>query len=186
VSDDFTWKPVPASRRMTVRVAVVLVFAGLGVAAGSLYPISLVITAFERATLPRVSRGGNETLPAVQEASRAPLSPIPTSQVAQPISAELKESPSEAARGVVLLNPGTTGHGVAADEQPTKTPPGKRHDSGESKHQAAGTNMSAGDRNVLVVVRSRVPPYDTKVLRGRIQDGRLIVNARDRRGITLR
>jgi hypothetical protein len=42
------------------------------------------------------------------------------------------------------------------------------------------------DRNVLVVVRRSGPPYDTKILRGRIENGRLIVNARDRRGLTLR
>jgi KaiC/GvpD/RAD55 family RecA-like ATPase len=40
-----------------------------------------------------------------------------------------------------------------------------------------------GDRNVLVVVRRREAPYDTKVLHGRIRDGRLIVNAR---GMTIR
>jgi hypothetical protein len=36
---------------------------------------------------------------------------------------------------------------------------------------------------VLVVVRRRGPPYDTKVLSGRIQNGHLIVNAP---GIALR
>jgi hypothetical protein len=36
---------------------------------------------------------------------------------------------------------------------------------------------------VLVVVRRRGPPYDTKMLRGRIQNGQLIVHAP---GITLR
>jgi hypothetical protein len=36
---------------------------------------------------------------------------------------------------------------------------------------------------VLVVVRRRGPPYDTKILQGRIRDGRLIVNAR---GLTIR
>ena len=41
-------------------------------------------------------------------------------------------------------------------------------------------------RNVLVVVRRVVPPYDTKVLRGRMQDGHLIVDSRDRRGMTIR
>ena len=52
------------------------------------------------------------------------------------------------------------------------------------QHLVYGTR--SGDRNVLVVVRRSGPPYDTKFLRGRIENGRLIVNARDRRGITLR
>jgi hypothetical protein len=40
-----------------------------------------------------------------------------------------------------------------------------------------------GERRVMVVVRRVGAPHDTKVLRGRIRDGRLIV---DSRGITIR
>jgi hypothetical protein len=184
VSDDFTWQPDPASRRLSVRVAIVLFFAGLGVVAGSLYPIKLVITAFERASLPRVSARGNETAPAAQEITRATFST--TAEEGQRTSAEPREAPSQAGGRIVLLNPGSA-EPIAPNEPPTRTASAERLGSGESntKVRPPAHNIKPGERNVLVVVRRRGPPYDTKILRGRIRDGQLIVNARDRRGIAL-
>jgi hypothetical protein len=51
---------------------------------------------------------------------------------------------------------------------------------------ANGIGRGTRSRNVLVVVRRVLPPYDTKVLRGRMQDGHLIVDSRVRRGMTIR
>jgi hypothetical protein len=87
---------------------------------------------------------------------------------------------------MVLLNPGSAER-TALDEPPAKAP-SEHFGTGESnaKRSPPPRSIRSGDRNVLVVVRRRGPPYDTKVLRGRMHDGQLIVNARDRRGITLR
>ena len=167
---------------MTVRVGVVLVFAGVGIVAGSLYPVKLVLTAFERASPPRVSARGNETAPAAQKANGA----TSTAHEAQAASTEPKEAPSEAGGRMVLLNPGSA-ETMTPDEPPPKSS-GERPRIVESntRRQSLAPNIKPGERNVLVVVRRRGPPYDTKILRGRIRYGQLIVNARDRRGITLR
>ena len=183
MSDDFTWKPEPASRRQTIRVAVVLAFAGLGVVAGSLYPIKLVISAFERATPPRAVVRGNATPPAAQDAATASFSQA--TDKAQPVTTQPTEAPSQAGGRMVLLNPGSAA--AITPEEPTAKAPSGRLWTGESntKRQPSPPIVKSGDRNVLVVVRRRGPPYDTKVLSGRIRDGRLIVDGRGRRGISL-
>lgn len=53
-------------------------------------------------------------------------------------------------------------------------PAAPSHNSGRRHSSANGR----GDRNVLVVVRRRGPPYDTKILHGRIRGGQLTVDAR--------
>jgi hypothetical protein len=91
---------------------------------------------------------------------------------------------------VAVLNPAT------AEEprpKPTVTHPSNQSPSlatrsavaRERTHSATRADGSR-QRKVLVVVRRVGAPYDTKVLRGRIRDGRLIVDSRDRHGIIIR
>jgi hypothetical protein len=174
VSEDFAWHPgTPARRRhVGVRVAVVLACAGLGIAAGSYYPLRAVLTAFERANLPRVS-DVDLSSKATQRAQGESLAPVP--------GVSPKPAPPVAGGQIVLLNPGSAEPPPARDEQSASMPSAGR---GTIDQRVTLLQpLSRGDRNVLVVVRRRGPPYDTKVLRGRIQNGQLIVNAR---GITLR
>jgi hypothetical protein len=164
-------------------VAIVLVFAGLGVVAGSLYPIKLVITAFQRAS--QAAQAKKETVPSstAQEAIRAPLALAP----AKPASAstEITQPAPEAETRFVLLNPGSAEPATAPQEQqPVVTTPTERLSPAKRlvSRQQPVQSATNGDLNVLVVVRRRGPPYDTRVLHGRIRDGRLIVNAR---GLTI-
>ena len=151
---------------MSLRLAVVLVCAGLGVVAGSFYPIKLVVTAFERASQPVQARKENLASSTAQEGNREPLALAPG-----------KPAPSSTETKLVLLNPGSAEPARVPEEQPATT-----ERSGPEKKQPVARARNT-ERNVLVVVRRRGPPYDTKVLQGRIRDGRLIVNAR---GLTIR
>jgi hypothetical protein len=179
VSDDFTWKPDPASRHQT-NVAVVLAFVGLGVVASSLYPLKLVMSAFERTRPSRTAANGNTTSPATRAAF---LAQAPEKR--QPATVEPTEAPPLAGSRMVLLNPGSAE--ATTPEETTANAPFGRLGSGASSNgrQPPALNMRPSERNVLVVVRRRGPPYDTKILRGRIRDGRLIVDVRSRRGISL-
>ena len=175
VSEDFAWHPGTAARRrhVGVRVPVVLACAGLGIAAGSYYPLRAVLTAFERANLPRVLANVDLSSKATQRAQGESLAPVP--------EVSPKPAPPVAGGQIVLLNPGSAEPPPARDEQPASTPFAGR--GALDQRVTLRQSLSRGDRNVLVVVRRRGPPYDTKVLRGRIQNGQLIENAR---GITLR
>jgi len=187
VSEDFTWQPESPSRRaLSIRVAVVLACAWIGIIAGSYYPITIVMTAFERASLPRVSLRANLSSPPMRETTRESFTPV--AEVVPPLSTESKEAQPEVSGRLVLLNPGSAEQSRSPEEQPAsrssaEPPP---IDQSVMRRQRLMYGTRSGDRNVLVVVRRSGPPYDTKVLRGRIENGRLIVNARDRRGITLR
>ena len=171
MSDDFTWKPECSRRRssMSLRLAVVLACAGLGVAAGSFYPIKLVVTAFDRASQPRQASKENLLPSPVQEGNREPLAvaghPLPA-------STDTKVAAPQADSQSILLNPGS-----AEPEGAPQVPPAANERSSPQREQPVVRARNT-DRNVLVVVRRRGPPYDTKVLPGRIRDGRLIVNAR--------
>jgi hypothetical protein len=182
MSEDFTWEPEsPSPRALSIRVAVVLACAGMGIIAGSYYPITMVMTAFERASLPRVSPRGNLPSPTAQQTTRESFTPV--AKVATPPSTE----PNEAKR-LVLPNPGSAEQSRSPEEKTASMlsaePPPLDQSVMRRQHPVQG--VQSGYRNVLVVVRRSGPPYDTKILRGRIENGRLIVNARDRRGIILR
>jgi hypothetical protein len=180
VSDDFTWKPHGSSRRvaMTARLAIVLACAGIGVAAGSFYPVKMVITAFERASPPRATNQDKARTSDVQNAA-AEVVP-PATVLTSGKASEATTAPPEAPPRVVLLNPGTVEPATkeerslsaeAATTEPVRPKPPLRN------------STARGDRKVLVVVRRRGPPYDTRVLHGRMRDGRLIVEAK---GLTVR
>jgi hypothetical protein len=177
MSDDFTWRPEYSSRpnSMSLRLAVVLFCAGLGVVAGSFYPIKLVVTAFERASQPVQARKENLASSTAQEGNREPLALAPGKPA--PASTETKQAAPQTDSRLVLLNPGSAEPARAPQEPPATT-----ERSSPEKNQPVARARNT-DRNVAVVVRRRGPPYDTKVLQGRIRDGRLIVNAR---GLTIR
>ena len=184
MSEDFTWQPdLSARRRSAIRVAVVLACASVGIAAGSYYPLKTVITAFQRANPPRVA--AKENLPAhpAQDGSRASFTPAAD---APPLaSIEPNHALQESAARVVLLNPGSVAPPAAEEAQSRRAPSsdGPNVDQKATPRRPLAKGVRAGDRSVLVVVRRRGPPYDTKVLSGRIQNGHLIVNAP---GIALR
>jgi hypothetical protein len=183
MSEDFTWQPEPPYRRaFSIRVAMVLACAGIGIIAGSYYPITMVMTAFERANLPGVSSRGNLPSPTARETF------TPFAEVVPSLSTDPMEAQPEVSGRVVLLNPGSAEESRSPEEQPASRPSAEPPplDQSVMRRQHPVQGARSGDRNVLVVVRRSGPPYDIKILRGRIQNGRLIVNARDRRGITLR
>jgi hypothetical protein len=95
---------------------------------------------------------------------------------------EPKQAPQVSGGRVVRLNPESVQPPAAeeAKRASTETPNAEQK---ASPRQYSAKGLRSGDRRVLVVVRRRGPPYDTKVLRGRIQNGQLIVHAP---GITLR
>ena len=188
MSEEFTWQPQSPSRRaFSIRVATVLACAGIGIIAGSYYPITMVMTAFERANLPGVSSRGNLPSPTVQETT-ARESFAPVAEVVPPLSTDPMKAQPEVSGRLVLLNPGSAEQSRSPEEQPASRPSAEPSplDQSVMRRQHAVEGARSGDRNVRVVVRRFGPPYDIKILRGRIQNGRLIVNARDRRGITLR
>jgi len=90
---------------------------------------------------------------------------------------------SPAPAPVTVLNPGSAES--ITEEEPTAQAMAARLGPDDARRSPPALRTKDTERNVLVVVRRRGPPYDTKVMRGRIRDGQLIVNARDRRGITL-
>jgi hypothetical protein len=183
VSDDFTWQQDPSARRRSaIRVGVVVACAGVGIAAGSYYPIKSVVTAFQRAHPQRVAT--QETLPAHQEQDSSRTRFMPAAAAPPPVPTEPNPPLQESAGRADFFNPGTVAPPAAQDAKPTRSP-STAHPNVDQKptRQPVTRGLRAGDRNVLVVVRRRSPPYDTKVLRGRIQNGQLIVHAP---GIALR
>jgi hypothetical protein len=107
MSNDFTWRPETSSRRNSLnrRVAIILVCAGLGVVAGSFYPIKLVVTAFERTSQSAQARKANVPSSTPQGATRGPLALAPGKP--QPTSPEIIQAAPEAETRFVLLNPGS-------------------------------------------------------------------------------
>jgi hypothetical protein len=105
VSDDFAWKPATSPRVTSprLRVTVVLACAGVGLVAGSLHPINKLITAFERASLPRVTAKANSAASAVQDGRREVV--VPQAEASAQESLRLQGASSGEAPRVVLLNP---------------------------------------------------------------------------------
>ena len=106
MSDNFAWLPDQSSRRrsMTARLAIVLGCAGLGIAAGALYPVKIVLNALERASLPRVTASANGSTTTVQETAKAAAPPetaVASARPSEPNAVDAGSTPN-----VVLLNPG--------------------------------------------------------------------------------
>lgn len=184
MSDDFSWQQDPSARRKSAtRVAVVLACASVGIAAGAYYPIKTVISAFERAGPPRVVSKESVASQTPQDHRKSSFEAA-ANNPARP-STEHVQAPPQSAGRFVLLNPGSVEPPPGTEEQPKRTrwsqSPSFDQKVAPRRHLAKGPRV--GDRNVLVVVRRRGPPYDTKVLRGRIENGQLIVRAP---GIALR
>jgi hypothetical protein len=178
MSEDFTWHPEPSARRRSaIRVMLIIVCAGVGIAAGSYYPIKTLTTAFQRANPPRVTSKGNRPSPIAQAGPRT--SSRPAAEAPPRPTTEPKPALQASGGRVVRLNPGSVQPPAAQEAQPIPTPstetPNAEQKATPRQYLARGPR--AGDRSVLVVVRRRGPPYDTKVLRGRIQNGQLIVHA---------
>ena len=182
-SDGFTWKPDPVSRRQSVRVAVGFAFAWMSVAACSLYPLKLVISTFERAIPTRIAE--SRTFPTQQAGAVYFSKARENIQLATAKLVGASYLPSAKGDHPMRLNPGST---VAiTPHKPAASTPYRRLGVGMSKPKRQHTtpNLQSGERRVLVVVRRRGPPYNTKILRARIRDGRLIVDLRARRGLSL-
>ena len=177
---DFEWQPQEAARKSGTLFAVVIL--GACVAAGTtlswILPIDKLIVAIERNGVP----------PPHSEASHTAAAQGDAVMIADPAPAEKR--PLEQAPKVVLINPGTVP--LAAPEEMTQAGKAERSQAASIDGPANTTlppftrHRNTGDRAVLVIVRRRGAPYDTRVLRGRIANGRLIVDSRDRRGITIR
>lgn len=183
MSDDFTWRPATsrAGTSSGLRMRVVLVSAAIGLILGAVYPIKMVVTAIERVNLPPKTGKGGMVASAAQD-SRADFMPRAEDSGQEP--PQLKNRTSGIA-DVVSRDPGTA--------EPPKVVPEARIPSAPSvaatqrqrppRERTTAGLRARGDRNVLVVVRRRGPPYDTKILRGRVHYGQLIVDAH---GLTLR
>jgi hypothetical protein len=121
VSDDFTWQQDPSARRRSaIRVGVVVACAGVGIAAGSYYPIKSVVTAFQRAHPQRVAT--QETLPAHQEQDSSRTRFMPAAAAPPPVPTEPNPPLQEAAGRADFFNPGTVAPPAAQDAKPTRSP----------------------------------------------------------------
>jgi hypothetical protein len=128
--------------------------AGVGIAAGSYYPIKSAISAFQRAHPQRVAT--QETLPAHQEQDSSRTSFMPAAAAPPPVSTEPNPPLQESAGRAVFFNPGTVAPPAAQDAKPTRSP-STAHPNVDQKatRQPVTRGLRAGDRNVLVVVRRR-------------------------------
>jgi hypothetical protein len=182
-TDDFEWHGEAPKRRVGP-VALMCIVAGCaaaGMALSHFQTLEKVVSAFERNGVPP-----QEPAPPAQAAVSPERATVASTQAPIATTA-MPEPPSSAAPKPVLINPGTV-----EEERPApaasatdltneeKPPPRQRNADRRSQHH------TSSDRTVLVVVRRVGPPFDTKVLRGRISNGRLIVDSRDRRGLTIR
>lgn len=178
--DSFEWKPAEPRRNIRALswVAIVVACAGLGVALGQLQPVERLVSAIER--------NGVVKAPSTDPLLASTLIPEP--------SARQGADPG-AIRKVVLLNPGTVNEeersaaaegavqGLELEPVPMRVPTTQAQPKAPPPPTPAGNRR---ERQVLVVVRRLVPPYDRKVLRGTITHGRLVLDSRDSRGITVR
>lgn len=182
MADEFDWRPVaPHRRRFSVLSAFVVGLSLLtGFAIGSRYPLSRLVGAIERNGVPHELRGRQVAATSSPETQEFP--PFDT-QHAKTHSAATPERVAP-----VLINPGTAEPPKPLDTQPNpeKTRPITAAPLPPRIGPPMRTAPKGGDRKVLVVVRRVGPPYDTKVLRGHIHGSRLVVDGRDRRGITIR
>jgi hypothetical protein len=165
--ENFSWQPAVGNRGTLwslVALVVVASSALAGFTLGNRFPLSSLVEAIESNGVQPQTAASH----AVPANSRHILEfPIPGSQ-----------PPAAQSMAPVVLNPG------AADSSPEPA----RIESSEraTRKETARGRALQGDRKVLVVVRRVGAPYDTKVLHGRIQGGRLVVDQRDRRGIIIR
>jgi hypothetical protein len=178
-TDDFEWHGEAPKRRVGP-VALMCIVAGCaaaGMALSHFQTLEKVVSAFERNGVPP-----QEPAPPAQAAVSPERATVASTQAPIATTAMPQPLPSAAPKPV-LINPGTVEEErpAPAASAPVLTPaPPQRNAERRSQHH------TSSDRNVLVVVRRVGPPFDTRVLRGRISNGRLIVNSRDRRGITIR
>jgi len=171
---DFEWQPQAVARKSRTLFAVVIL--GACVATGAtlswVLPIDKLIVAIERNGVP----------PPHPEASPTAGAEGDAVMIKHPALAE-KGRPQHAPN-VVLINPGTTP--IAAPEEIAQAGKAERSWAANATLPPSARHWNTGDRAVLVIVRRRGAPFDTRVLRGRINNGRLIVDGRDRRGLNIR
>jgi hypothetical protein len=182
-TDDFEWRGEATKRRLGAAawLCIVAGFAAAGMALNHSQTLEKVVSAFERNGVPSQEPAPQATAAASPErvASASTAAPTPPAATAEP--------PAAATPKPVLINPGTVEEerpalAAGAPDLANEARPAPRQRSVEGRSR----QLTSSDRNVLVVIRRVGPPFDTKVLRGRISNGRLIVDSRDRRGITIR
>jgi hypothetical protein len=197
-TDQFDWRPMSGQWRShaVTATAIVLACGAFGVLLAQCYPLGPLISAIERNGVPAVAssapqgdwgnpvgKGLTPIRAASQQAHEVNATSSPT---ADPTSQPIRPR---------ILNPGTTDEPALRIDQSQGSGrenllqrPEPQAPSLIERQPIARVHAGRGrrNRNVLVVVRRVVPPYDIKVLRGRMQDGHLIVDGRDRRGMTIR
>jgi hypothetical protein len=167
MAEEFSWQPAVGNRGTLwslVALVVVASSALAGFTLGNRFPLSSLVEAIES--------NGVQPQPAASHAMPANPSHILEFPIPGP------QAPAPQAIVPVVLNPGA----ADSSSEPARTESPERATAKESAHPRAAQR----DRRVLVVVRRVGAPHDTKVLRGRIQGGRLVVDQRDRRGIIIR
>ena len=180
--DEFEWRPRPTKSKSGIALAGLILAASVsaGGALSWLLPIEKIVVAIERNGLP--SSNGVPSSPAEPTSVAAAPSEIPAA--APSPAPQSKSSPQ-----VVVINRGTAR--AAAPDAPSASSPEKglaplpRNSVAMWKPAPppSARHRNTSDRPVLVVVRRKGPPYDTKILRGRISNGRLTV---DSRGLVIR
>ena len=174
--DEFEWRPRPVKSKIGILLPGLILAASVaaGGALSWLLPIEKIVVAIERNGVPSSPAEPTSVAAAPSEIPAAAPSPAP-----QP----------ESSPQVVVINPGTAR--AEAPDAPSAGPPEKglaplpRSSVAmwKSAPPPSARHRNTNDRPVLVVVRRKGPPYDTKILRGRITNGRLSV---DSRGLVIR
>jgi hypothetical protein len=183
---EFEWRPGAPRRKRSALLAVPVLAACAAAGAGLswLLPIERLVVAIERNGVP---------LPPAEPTgmASAPVELPPISATAPSVSPQPERPPQ-----VVVINSGTA-RAVDLDEPmsaPARAEVEQRRPvtaiAGQSAPRTtvppSARHRNSSERRVLVVVRRTGPPYDTKILRGRMSNGRLIVDGRDRRGLIIR
>jgi len=183
---EFEWRPGAPRRTRSALLAVPVLAACAAAGAGLswLLPIEKLVVAIERNGVPLP--------PAEQTSTASALGELPPISATAPSVSPQPEPPPR----VVVINSGTA---KAVDlGEPMSAPAGAEMEQQRPADAIAGQSppktapppsvreRNTTERRVLVVVRRTGPPYDTKVLRGRMSNGRLIVDSRDRRGLIIR
>jgi hypothetical protein len=183
---EFEWRPGAPRRKRSALLAVPVLAACAAAGAGLswLLPIEKLVVAIERNGVP---------LPPAEQpgTASAPSEIAPISATAPSVSPQPEPWPK-----VVVINSGTAGPADLDESMsaPARTEVEQQRPATAIAGQSAprttlppsAGHRNSSDRRVLVVVRRTGPPYDTKVLRGRMTNGHLIVDSRDRRGLIIR
>jgi hypothetical protein len=174
--DEFEWRPRRTKGKSSLPLAVFILAASIatGAALSWFLPIQKIVVAVERNGVP----------PSPAEPITVAAAPSQSPATAPSPAPQPEPSPQ-----VVVINPGTAR--AAASDAPSAGPPEKglapRPGNSIAMWKPApppsARHRNTNDRPVLVVVRRKGPPYDTKILRGRISNGRLSV---DSRGLVIR